>query len=392
MADATDIHGMVAPGFEGVRDAFAKNFADGLEVGAAFSAYHDGKKVVDLWGGIADPATNRPWTENTIELVFSTTKGATAMCANKLAQEGKLDVDAPVAQYWPEFAAHNKDTIPVSFLLSHQAGLAWVDTEMTLDQALSWDPVVDALAEQVPHWEPGSQHGYHALTYGWLVGEVVRRVTGMSVGTYFHNEIAVPLGLDFWIGLPPSEEPRVAVLQEGLADPALVEDPEVKAFVDAVMGPDTMLGKALFAPGGAFRMPDVWNMPSVHQAEVPAANGIGDARSLARLYASCIGAVDGFRLLSEDQLKRATTQLTSGPNKVLMDLDIQFGLGFMTRSEFIPLGGPRAFGHFGAGGSVGWADPDAGLAFGYVMNRMDMGLAGDTRSYNLVNACLSAVG
>ena len=392
MADATDIHGMVAPGFEGVRDAFAKNFADGLEVGAAFSAYHDGKKVVDLWGGIADPATNRPWTENTIELVFSTTKGATAMCANKLAQEGKLDVDAPVAQYWPEFAAHNKDTIPVSFLLSHQAGLAWVDTEMTLDQALSWDPVVDALAEQVPHWEPGSQHGYHALTYGWLVGEVVRRVTGMSVGTYFHNEIAVPLGLDFWIGLPPSEEPRVAVLQEGLADPALVEDPEVKAFVDAVMGPDTMLGKALFAPGGAFRMPDVWNMPSVHQAEVPAANGIGDARSLARLYASCIGAVDGYRLLSEDQLKRATTQLTSGPNKVLMDLDIQFGLGFMTRSEFIPLGGPRAFGHFGAGGSVGWADPDAGLAFGYVMNRMDMGLAGDTRSYNLVNACLSAVG
>jgi len=376
MADATDIHGMVAPGFEGVRDAFAKNFADGLEVGAAFSAYHDGKKVV----------------ENTIELVFSTTKGATAMCANKLAQEGKLDVDAPVAQYWPEFAAHNKDTIPVSFLLSHQAGLAWVDTEMTLDQALSWDPVVDALAEQVPHWEPGSQHGYHALTYGWLVGEVVRRVTGMSVGTYFHNEIAVPLGLDFWIGLPPSEEPRVAVLQEGLADPALVEDPEVKAFVDAVMGPDTMLGKALFAPGGAFRMPDVWNMPSVHQAEVPAANGIGDARSLARLYASCIGAVDGYRLLSEDQLKRATTQLTSGPNKVLMDLDIQFGLGFMTRSEFIPLGGPRAFGHFGAGGSVGWADPDAGLAFGYVMNRMDMGLAGDTRSYNLVNACLSAVG
>ena len=392
MADATDIHGMVAPGFEGVRDAFAKNFADGLEVGAAFSAYHDGKKVVDLWGGIADPATNRPWTENTIELVFSTTKGATAMCANKLAQEGKLDVDAPVAQYWPEFAAHNKDTIPVSFLLSHQAGLAWVDTEMTLDQALSWDPVVDALAEQVPHWEPGSQHGYHALTYGWLVGEVVRRVTGMSVGTYFHNEIAVPLGLDFWIGLPPSEEPRVAVLQEGLADPALVEDPEVKAFVDAVMGPDTMLGKALFAPGGAFRMPDVWNMPSVHQAEVPAANGIGDARSLARLYASCIGAVDGYRLLSEDQLKRATTQLTSGPNKVLMDLDIQFVLGFMTRSEFIPLGGPRAFGHFGAGGSVGWADPDAGLAFGYVMNRMDMGLAGDTRSYNLVNACLSAVG
>ena len=180
------------------------------------------------------------------------------------------------------------------------------------------------------------------------------------------------------------------MLQEGFADPALAEDPEVKAFVDAVMGPETMLGKALFAPGGAFRGPDIWNMPAVHQAEVPAANGICDARSLARLYASCIGPVDGFRLLSDDQLKRATTQLTAGPNKVLMELDIQFGLGFMVRSEFIPLGGPRAFGHFGAGGSVGWADPDAGLAFGYVMNRMDMGLAGDVRSYNLINACVSA--
>jgi CubicO group peptidase (beta-lactamase class C family) len=363
-----EINGTTAPGFERVRDAFEGNFAKGLEIGASFSAYHRGERVVDLWGGIADVATNRPWDERALALVFSTTKCATAICANKLAQEGKLDVDAPVARYWPEFAAGGKADIPVKFLLSHQAGLAWVDAEMTLAEALSWDPVVDALARQVPHYEPGSQHGYHATTYGWLVGEVIRRVTDKSVGTYFREEIAAPL-----------------------ADPLLMEDPEVRALVNEFMGPETMLGKALFAPGGALSEPDIWNSRALHAAEIPAAGGVGDARSLARLYSACIGTVDGVRLLDEEQLRRATTQLTTGPNTVLLDMDIQFGLGFMLRSTLIELGGPRSFGHFGAGGSVGWADPDAELAFGYVMNRMDMGLAGDLRSYELMNACFDAV-
>jgi CubicO group peptidase (beta-lactamase class C family) len=386
----TDINGTTASGFEGVRAAFEANFAKDLEVGASFSAYHRGKKVVDLWGGTADVDSGRAWDDRTLALVFSTTKGATAMCANKLAQEGKLDVDAPVARYWPEFAAGGKSELPVKFLLSHQAGLAWIDGEISLDQALSWDPVVDALAQQTPHWEPGSKHGYHATTYGWLVGEVIRRITGKTVGTYFHDEIAAPLGLDFWIGLPESEESRVAPLVGGLADPLITEDPEVRKFVEEIMGPDTTLGRALFAPGGAFSGPEIWNSRAVHAAEIPAANGIGDARSLARMYAACIGTVDGVRILTEEQLRRATTQLTSGPNTVLLDLDIQFGLGFMLRSAFIELGGPRSFGHFGAGGSVGWADPDAELAFGYVMNRMDMGLAGDVRSYELINACYAA--
>jgi CubicO group peptidase (beta-lactamase class C family) len=387
----TESNGTTASGFEGVREAFEANFAKGLEIGASFSAYHRGEKVVDLWGGTADVATGRAWDERTLALVFSTTKGATAMCANKLAQEGALDMDAPVARYWPEFAAGGKENIPVKFLLSHQAGLAWIDGDMTLSQALSWDPVVDALALQVPHYEPGSQHGYHATTYGWLVGEVVRRVAGKSVGTYFHHEIAQPLGLDFWIGLPESEEPRVAPLVGGLADPTVVEDPEVRALVEEFMGPDTMLGRALFAPGRAFSDPDVWNARVLHAAEVPAANGIGDARSLARMYSACIGPVDGIRILDDDQLRRATTQLTTGPNTVLLDMDIQFGLGFMLHSTLIEIGGPRSFGHFGAGGSVGWADPDADLAFGYVMNRMDMGLAGDVRSLELINACYAAI-
>ena len=386
----TQIEGYTAPGFEGVRETFEANFEKGLEVGAAFSAYHHGTKVVDVWGGIADSQTGRPWDERTLALVFSTTKGVTAMCANKLAQEGSLDVDAPVAKYWPEFAQGGKAEIPVSYLLSHQAGLAWIDGEMTAQEALAWDPVVDALARQVPHWAPGTAHGYHATTYGWLVGEVIKRVTGTSVGTYFREAIATPLGVDFWIGLPESEEPRVARLQ-GWIDDALAENPELSELMDQFIGPETKLGRALFAPGGALADTQIYNSRALHAAEVPAAGGIGDARSLARLYASCIGDVDGVRVLTDQQLARATTQLTSGPNTVLLDMDIQFGLGFMVPSEFLALGGPRSFGHFGAGGSMGWADPEAGLAFGYVMNRMDIGLAGDARTFELVAACYRSV-
>jgi CubicO group peptidase (beta-lactamase class C family) len=393
----TEIHGHVAPGFEKVRDAFQKNFDEGKEIGAAFSAYHHGAKVVDLWGGVADEESGRPWEQNTIILVFSTTKGATAICANKLAQEGLLDVDAPVVEYWPEFAANGKQDVPVSYLLSHQAGLAWIDGEMTTEEALSWDPVVAALAAQKPSWEPGSQHGYHATTYGWLVGEVIRRITGKSVGTYFHEQVASPLGLDFWIGLPAEYESRVAMLTpmipgevsvEKLRNPG--EDP-VAQMMSAFLGPETMLGRALFAPGGALTDQKIWNSRAMRAAEVPAANGVGDARSLARMYAACIGDVDGVRLLSTEQIKRATTQQTKGPNKILMDMDIQFGLGFMLPSTLMTLGGPAGFGHFGAGGSVGWADPDAEFGFGYVMNRMDLGLAGDLRSFNLINACYDSV-
>jgi CubicO group peptidase (beta-lactamase class C family) len=385
--------GWTAPGFEKVRDVFDASFASGQEIGAAFAAYHRGEAVVDLWGGVADQASGRPWEEDTIILVFSTTKGATAICANKLAQENRLDVDAPVVRYWPEFGKNGKSDITVSHLLSHQAGLAWVDGVLTAEEALSWEPVIEALENQHPHWVPGTRHGYHATTYGWLVGEVIRRVTGCTVGNYFRNDIAGPLGLDFWIGLPEEEEDRVATLvsmiPEGLSADLLADpgDDEVVKAMASFLGPDTPLGKALFAPGGALTDQAIWNSRAMRAAEVPAANGVCDARSLARLYAACIGEVDGNRLLTPEQLRRATTQLTEGPNTVLFDLDIQFGLGFMLRSSLVAIGGEGSFGHFGAGGSAGWADPGAGLAFGYVMNRMDMGLTGDARSINLLDAC-----
>ena len=263
---------------------------------------------------------------------------------------------------------------------------------MTLDQALSWDPVVDALAQQVPHYEPGSQHGYHATTYGWLVGEVIRRVTGKSVGTYFHDEIATPLGLDFWIGLPESEEPRVAPLVGGLADPRLAEDPEVARVRQRDHGSrHRRSARRCSRRAARSRIPTCGTRARCTRPRSrPRTASATRARSRActrRASAPSTASASS----TEEQLRRATTQLTTGPNTVLLDMDIQFGLGFMLRSSLIELGGPRSFGHFGAGGSVGWADPDAELAFGYVMNRMDMGLAGDVRSYELINACYAAI-
>jgi CubicO group peptidase (beta-lactamase class C family) len=395
------IHGHVEPGFEAVRDAFLANFerepdpmmsflGGGDEVGAAVSVFVRGEKVVDLWGGIADRRTGQPYAEDTLQLVFSTTKGITAVCANLLAQRGMLDMDAPVAEYWPEFAQAGKHEIPVRWLLSHQAGVPWVDETMTLEQGLDWDTVVEALERQAPAWEPGSQHGYHATTYGWLVGEVVRRVSGMPIGEFVQAELSKPLGLDLWIGLPADQHDRVAPL-EVIEIP---DDPSLAPMIDQFLGPQSMLGRSLGAPGNAFGASKgfgAFNQPEVWSAAIPAANGITDARSLARLYAACVGEVDGFRLLDEDTVGRAIERQTEGVDKVIMDLDLQYGLGFMVPSSFMKLGGPRSFGHYGAGGSVGFGDLDAELSFGYVMNRMFLGLSGDQRSMTLIDAAYESL-
>ncbi len=412
-AEAT-IDGWVAPGFESVRDTFRANFGDGLEAGAAFGAYHRGQKVVDLWGGVADTRTGRRWDEDSLVLVYSTTKGITAMCANRLAQEGAIDVEAPVSSYWPEFAQAGKGDVTVADLLSHRAGLAWVDGAVSFEEALAWDPVVEALERQAPSWPPGTAHGYHATTYGWLVGEVVRRVSGRSLGTYLREEIAGPLGAEFFIGLPGTEEHRVARLVSFLE--SLASGRTMPSLDDLVPGPprpggggelpaaatylapDGPLTRALAAPGGALSDPRAWDDPRLRAAEIPAANGICDARSLACLYAACVGDVatptgGTFRILGPEQLDRALLPRTEGPDVVLMGLDIQWGLGFMLNRGIVGsagLGGPRSFGHFGMGGSVGWADPDLGLGMGYVMNQMEIGTTGDKRSYRLMNAAVDA--
>lgn len=414
MAGMTTISGWVAPGFEGVREAFTANFDDGLEAGAAFGAYHRGEKVVDLWGGVADTKTGRMWDEDALVLVYSTTKGITAMCANRLVQEGAIDVEAPVATYWPEFAQAGKEHVTVADLLSHRAGLAWTDGPLSYQEALAWDPVIGALEAQAPSWPPGTAHGYHATTFGWLVGEVVRRASGRSLGTYLREEIAGPLGADFFVGLPASEEPRVARLVSFLES---LESGRTLQSLEALGGtgtgsdgtdlaqqaatylaPGGSLFNALAAPGGALSDPGVWDDPRLRAAEIPAANGVCDARSLACLYAACVSDVvtpsgGRFRILTPEQLDRALVQQTEGPDVVLMGLDIQWGLGFMLNRGVLGsagLGGPRSFGHFGMGGSVGWADPDLELAMGYVMNQMEIGTTGDKRSFRLMKASVEA--
>jgi CubicO group peptidase (beta-lactamase class C family) len=402
----TEIDGFVLPGFEGVRDAFVANFErppdpmsqmlgmDVGEVGAAVSVFHRGEHVVHLWGGQANRSTGEPYTEDSLQLIFSSTKGITAIAANLLVQRGLLDLDTPVSELWDTFAQNGKDLITLRQLLSHQAGLPWVDTSMTMADALRWDSVILALEEQTPVWGPGTTHGYHATTFGWLVGQMIRLASGQTVGEFVMDEIADPLGLDLWIGLPRELHHRVAPL-EVIEIPS---DPSMAAMVDQFMGPESKLGKALFAPGGAWRehMFESFNRPDVWQAEIPAANAITNARSLAKLYAATIGEVAGrdgkpIRLFTDETVDAAIQLQTNGPDTVLMDLDIQYGLGFHVPGSIMKLGGPRSFGHYGAGGSVGFADPDAQLSFGYVMNKMFMGLTGDPRTMGLIDATYAAL-
>jgi CubicO group peptidase (beta-lactamase class C family) len=376
-----DVEGRVEPGFELVRDAFAVNFERHGDVGAACCVYRDGRPVVDLWGGLADRDARRLWNRDTVALMFSTTKGVTAIAVNLLVQRGELDLDAPVAKYWPEFAANGKEEIPVRWLLSHRAGLADVTAKLTLDQVLAWDPVVNALAEQAPIWQPGTQHGYHVRAYGWLLGEVVRRITGVSLGRFVARELSAPVHLDLWIGLPEEFEPRVA----RLLPPLELLDPEAKKVYDAFIESDGLLGRAMTGPSRLFHYDDMWNRRPLHAAEMPSSNGIASAHAVARLYAACIGEVDGVRLLDDATIKRATEEQSRGTDAVL-GVPTRFGLGFSLPPMLSPATGPAAFGHPGAGGSLGFADPEAGVAFGYVMNQMQLGLTGDRRTETLVAA------
>ena len=389
---ALRVDGLIESGFEAVRDAFARNFEEHGEIGAGFSAHVGGRKVVDIWGGVADESTGRSYEEDTLQLVFSSTKGATASCMNLLLQRGLIDLDAPVATYWPEFAQAGKDAIPVRWLLCHKAGLPTVDKNLSLEEILAWDPLIEALEVQEPLWQPGSAHGYHAITFGHLLGELVRRVDGRSLGQFFAEEIAGPLGLEFWIGLPESEEHRVAPMVGTLTpDPSEIPE-EMRALFEQFMGPDSLLGRALTL-NGAFDIDD-WNSRPVHAAQIGAANGITNARSLSRMYAGLIGKLDSASaapLFTPAQIDAARVKQTSGNDACIM-VQTVFGLGYMLSSPFSPYGGSGSFGHAGAGGSVGFADPENGIAVGYVMNRMLTNLSGDPRTRGLIKALYGAVG
>jgi len=372
----TRVYGAVEPGFEGVRDAFGANFERHGDVGAACCVYAEGRKVVDLWGGAYAPET--------LQMVMSSTKGVVAVAAHVLAQEGRLDFDAPVTAYWPEFGAEGKSEIPVRWLFSHRAGLPAIDRRLSIEDVYAWTPVAEALAAQKPLWEPNSVHGYHVGTYGWLAGEVIRRVTGVSVGAFVADRIARPLGLDLWIGLPAAEESRVKPM---IASPPPAPGTPVDIFTARMLDPTTLLYRAFVNPP----LPaPAFNERAFHAAEIPAANGITNARSLALMYAACIGEVDGVRLLRPDTLAAATREQSAGEDLVL-GYETRYATGFQLSFPYRPMAGEGSFGHYGMGGSVGFAHPGRRVAFAYVMSQMLRSGGVDPRTKNLVDALLGCL-
>lgn len=387
MQAGRSVDGTVERGFEPVRDAFVRNFADRGELGAAIGVYHRGRCVVDLWGGIADRESGRPWRRDTLGIVFSATKGVTATVVHRLVERGLLSLDAPVATYWPEFAAAGKESITLRDVLTHRAGLAAIEGTLTLDEVLAWHPVCAAIARQAPDPATRERHGYHVRSYGWILGEVVRRATGRSLGRVFAEEIAKPLGLELWIGLPEAHEPRVATLYAA-PEPS---DPQQRALRDRLLGPDTLLGRALAGPSNLFQYGPMWNTRPLRAAEMPSSNGIGDARSLAKLYAATVGEIDGTRLLSRATLAEAAREHVAGSDAVIF-VPTRFGLGYMLPPTLSPACPDGTFGHPGAGGSLAFADPARELGFGYVMNQMQLGLTGDERAAALVAATYESLG
>jgi CubicO group peptidase (beta-lactamase class C family) len=400
----------VEEGWGRVADTFRANFQGSPgELGAACCVYAGGRPVVDLWGGLADRETNRVWNEDTIALVASTTKGATAICAHLLVQRGLLDLDAPVSQYWQEFAAAGKDQILVRWLLSHQAGLPVVDGPLTFEEACGWHPVIQAIEAQKPEWKPGTEHVYHSMTFGFLVGELVRRITGMSLGTFFAREIAAPLGLNAWIGLPERQEGRVArisyaapfTLEEltaGMIETTGLDRDTVLSWMNAVWGPGSVQARAGVLGGAFDHSGDYVNSRAYRAAEFPFGNMISDARSLARMYAATVSEVDGMRLLSPDTVRRMTVVQTDRTrmNGLPPSLDVPanrsfyMSLGFWRACPPMPWTGPSSFGHPGSGGSVAFGDLEAGIGFGYVPNLWSFRI-GEPRASNLaaaVRACL----
>ncbi|WCD86887.1 D-aminopeptidase [Streptomyces xanthophaeus] len=380
---------MVAEGFEPVRDAFVRNFEVLGDRGAAVAVYRDGRKVVDLWGGTKDAYGTEAWTRDTAQIVRSATKGVAAAVPLLLHQRGLLDLDAPVASYWPEFKAGGKDRTLVRDLLAHRAGVPALDHGLSAAEAADGVSGPRAVAAQQPFWQPGTEHGYHAQTYSWLLSELVLRATGRTVGGILAEELAEPLGLEFWIGLPDSETHRVGRV-------APVDPPEGAGLLrtrprrnvsEAYADPDSLTRRAFAAIDP---LPDE-NDPAYRAAELPASAGIGTARALARFYAATVGVVeDGARIFTPATTALAGKELSAGPDRVLV-VNTRFGPGFMLHGPASPLLSPASFGHPGRGGSLAFADPEAGIGFGYVTNALAKSVTADPRAQALVRALRSAL-
>jgi len=384
MVNNVKVHGYCDPRFSSVREVFLSNLESGDDIGASFAATIDGEFVVDIWGGYANPARTRLWHRDTIVNVYSTTKVMTALCMLMLVDRGLLDLDAPVAKYWPEFAQAGKEKIPVRYLLSHQSGLPGWDVPIPVETLYDWNRSVSLLAAQKPWWVPGKHSGYHSFTFGHLLGEVLRRITHKSLGTFFKDEVAIPLNADFHIGLPEAYDCRVG---------ELCPPPILKPGDAGYVSPPAP-GTILFRIGSNPIIPATKSQDRAWRAaEIPAANGHGNARSVARVASifACGGELDGIRLLTKPTIEKAIEEQCYGLD-LAFGIPIRWGLGFALPSKEVPLyRNPRSFFWGGWGGSHIGVDLDGHLSFSYVMNRMVNGTLGDKRSGDLIRAIFNSI-
>src|SRR5215470_232936 len=389
------VHGVCDPRFELVREEFERSFAERGEAGASVSITVDGETAVDLWGGVADPEARRPWERDTTVVVWSCSKGATAICAHVLACRGELDLDSPVARYWPEFAQNGKDAIPVRMPLDHQAGLAALRQPLPPGAFYDWELMTSALAAEEPFWTPGTRHGYHGLTFGYLVGEVVRRVSGVPFGEFFQREVAGPLGVDFHFGLPEADEARVApCIPQPPPDPNNLTPMERQVFSDP--GSVTFL---MLANTGGYMLPGECDTRAAHAAVIPSAGGVTNARGLAGLYAPL--ANGGGPLVDEGSVRRMGAVSSASGIDATLFLPTRFSLGFVKAIDnrrHPAIGNnslilsEEAFGHSGLGGSIGFADPRARMSFGYAMNKHGAGMGLNDRGQSLIDAAYRSLG
>ena len=375
-----EIQGKVEPGFEKVKEAFKANW-QAYELGASFSVVLKGRTVVDIWGGFLDTDFTKLWQEDTLVNVYSTTKGMGALAAAILVDEGKLDYEARVVDYWPEFGVEGKERITVAQLFSHQAGLCGVSEKLTIEDLYDWDKMVRLLAAQRPHWDPGTAAGYHAVTWGYFPGEIIRRITGKTLGTFFHERVAGPLKADFFIGLPDSELGRVSNMNgpNRARVPQKKLDPRPKM---PALYPIALLNPPIrpFKDASSY----AWR-----KAEIAAANGQANARGIARIYGALAngGEIDGIRIISKNGIEAATIEEVDGsrPNLVTGRV-MRFARGFGLNVEEKYGPNPNSFGHSGAGGSVGFADPEANIGVGYAMNQMQVNEDDESRAQLLIKA------
>ncbi len=385
------VHGHCDPKFTELKSEFERNFAERGEVGASVCLSVNGETLVDLWGGIADQETGETWGEDTVSIVFSCTKAATALCAHILIDRGELKLHAPVTDYWPEFYKHGKDKTTVQMMLNHESALPALREPVREGGFLDWDYMISRMEDEAPFWEPGTRNGYHMVNFGWTVGELVRRVSGKSLGQFFADEVAGPTGARFWIGLPDGAAPHIAPIIAHVPGP----DDEFNEFTQKLIGePDSIQALSFLNSGG-------WspNDPAAHKAEIGGAGGISNARGQVAMYTPL--AVNDGSLVSKDRVAHMSRVSVATSRDATLLVPTRFASGFMKSMDnrALPMGdqmtailGESAFGHVGAGGSIGFADPECGLAFSYTMNRMGAGLLVNERGQSVIDAAYRALG